>query len=136
MSGWRNMTRLEQDLRSLSRAFRLWIDDDYSFVVAGGVKLPPGYNMSYTNLLLELPADYPVSPPGVGDSAVYLPPTLRLHGRRLKDLHEFRSPEFDTPGFGEWAWWCYEYVDWSPVRDNLIKFVEMVRADLTHAKTQ
>jgi hypothetical protein len=136
MRAWRNTARLEQDLRDLSRALPLLIADDYAYVIACGLKLPPGYNTRCTDMLFELPSDYPLSPLGVGDSHVYLPPALRLHGRRLEDLHEWRRPEFETPGFGKWAWFCYEYIDWSPTRDNLIKFVEMVRADLTRAKTR
>ena len=125
----------ERHLRALSAAFPLWVGDDDEFVIVSGMKLPPGYNESSTNLLIDLPSDYPFSPPGVGDNRVYLPPTLRLRRRKLKDLHEDRTPGFSTPGFGPWAWFCYERVDWSPQRDDLITFVEMVRADLTNPET-
>ena len=136
MMRWRNTARLEQDLRELSRVFHLLVDDELQFVIVRGLKLPPGYNLRNTELLLVLPSDYPSSPPGVGGSPVYLSPALRLNGRTLDDLHDHRTPEFDTPSYGPWAWFCYEQVDWSPVRDNLIKFVEVVRADLTQPKTR
>jgi hypothetical protein len=127
--------RLERDLRCLSRAFPLWIGDDDKFVVVSGLKLPPGYNYSTTDLLIEIPDSYPVTPPGVANH-VFINPHLRLHGRELEDLHTYTTPKFDTPGFGPWAWLCYEHIDWWPERDDLIKFVEMVRADLSKPKTR
>jgi hypothetical protein len=130
-----NRLQKERDLRDLSRAFTLWVDEDYAFVIVGDLKLPPGYNDSTTNVLVELPGDYPLSPPGVGDHGVFLSPHLRFGGRKLKDLHTYRTPEVRTPGFGPWAWFCYQYVRWSPQRDDLIKFIEMVRADLTDPRT-
>jgi hypothetical protein len=126
---------LERDLRALSRGFRLWIDDDYAFVIIVDLVLPPGYGQSHTAMLLELPDDYPLSPLGVGESHVFLPPSLRFRGRRISDLHDWQTPSVDTPGFGPWAWFCYERVRWSPERDDLIRFVEMVRADLANPRT-
>jgi hypothetical protein len=132
---YRNHPRLERDLQNLSRGCALWIGDDYGFVVVDELRLPPGYNCSTTRLLITLPPDYPLSPPGVGDNRVYLPPTLRFKRRELRDLHPIVEPPFRTPGFGPWAWLCYERVDWIPEHDNLIRFVEMVRADLTKPGT-
>lgn len=126
--------RLERDLRNLSRAFPLWIADDYEFVVVGGIKLPPGYFPGKTDLLVEIPEDYPIAPPGVG-RRVYVNPHLQFRGRELDDLHPNTTPDFATPGFGPWAWFCYQHIEWWPERDDLIKFVEMVRADLTNNKT-
>ncbi|MDA1278409.1 MAG: hypothetical protein O2960_30830 [Verrucomicrobia bacterium] len=130
-----SFSRLERDLGELSHAFQLWIDEDNEFVVVSGVRLPPGYNTRQIDVLIELPDDYPFSPPGVADSPVYLPPNLRFRGRALDDLHKFRTPCCETPGFGPWAWFCYEDVQWSPENDNLIKFLEMIRADLTNPET-
>jgi hypothetical protein len=125
---------LHQDLKRLSDHFPLWLDDDYRFVVVRGVKLPPGYNYDTTDLLVGLPADYPCSPPGIGDSPVYTSPDLRFHGRVLADLHP-GNPKYATPGHAPWAWLCYRTIDWDPLIDDLIKFVEMVRADLTDPPT-
>lgn len=126
---------LGRHLRELSRAFVLWIEEEYEFVVVCGMKLPPGYNRAETQLLIEIPQDYPLSPPGVGADRVYLSPDLRFKRRKLKDLHTGTTPSFYTPGFGPWAWFCYERVEWSPSRDGLVTFVEMVRADLTDPRT-
>jgi hypothetical protein len=128
-------SRLEQDLERLSEHFPLWIDDHYRFVVIRGVRLPPGYNKDETDLFLEIPADYPFSSPGLGDSRVYVSPHLRFRGETLVDLHPSSTPKYEVPGFGPWAWLCYQAIGWSLFTDDLVKFVEMVRADLTSPAT-
>ena len=62
---------LREDLESLSIYFDLWVDDAYHFVIVQSVRLPFGYSYEKIDLLLELPADYPLSPPGVGDARVF-----------------------------------------------------------------
>lgn len=133
---WNSTSWLGRHLLELSGAFTLWIEEEDEFLVVDGMKLPPGYNQSETQLLIEIPDDYPLSPPGVGANQVYLSPGLRFNRRRLKDLHTSTMPSFSTPGFGPWAWFCYEHIAWDPSRDDLIRFVEMVRADLTNPLTK
>lgn len=127
--------RLERHLKLLSKQYPLWIDDDYRFVIVGRVRLPPGYNCREASLLIELPLDYPVTPPGVGGHRVYVYPQLRFRGRALHDLHPERTPGYLTPGFGPWAWWCYQRITWIPSRDDLIRLVEMIRADMFNPRT-
>jgi hypothetical protein len=132
---WLNTARFERDLLHLSLASPLWIDHENQFLIAT-INLPPGFNRSSTELLLQIPADYPLSPPGVGGNRIFVHPDLRFRGNKLADLHESRSPDFATPGHGPWAWLCYEEIRWDPERDDLVKFVEMVRADLTQPKVK
>jgi len=132
----RDSDKLYRQLRELSHGFPIWIGDDGDFVVVGRVRLPAGYNRAETELLIDIPYDYPLTPPGVGHHRVYVPPCLRYGGRELKDIHEATTPSFETPGFGPWAWWCYEDIRWDPLRDTLITFVEMIRADMAHPSTQ
>ncbi len=127
--------RLESHLKLLSKHYPLWIDDDYRFVIVGRIRLPRGYDCREANLLIELPSDYPVTPPGVGDHRVYVWPQLQFHGRALRDQHPETTPGFHTPGFGPWAWWCYQTIRWIPSRDDLVRFVEMVRADMINPCT-
>jgi len=91
-----------------------------------GIRLPTGYNYSTIPILIEVPDDYPLSPPGVGDSHIYLPRALRYQGRVLKDFHEHSG----FRGNNQWSWFCYQQIDWDPNYDDLISFIEMVRADL------
>jgi hypothetical protein len=132
---WLNRPRLEQDVRNLGRVMRLWRAEDSSCLVTNDLSLPPGYGRCSSDLLIVLPSDYPLSPLGVAENRVYVSATLRFKGRRLRDLHEEATPPLRTPGFGPFAWLCYERVDWLPQRDNLIRFVEMLRADLTNPAT-
>ncbi|HUX00694.1 MAG: E2/UBC family protein [Phycisphaerae bacterium] len=122
---------LLRHLQILSVAYSLTISDDYRWVIVHDFLVPPGYNWSYIDVLVEIPWDYPCSPLGVGGSHVFVPPDLRYRGRTLRDLH----PEI-TPGWGRWAWFCYERVAWDPYRDNLVTFLETVRADLTYPPTK
>ena len=128
--------RLQRDLANLSVAFPLLVGDESEFVIVRDVRLPAGYNRTSIDLLLELPPDYPISPPGIGSYRAYIRPGLRYRGHDLEDLHTFQTPDVDTPGFAPWAWLCYQRIDWQPHRDDLIKFVEMVRADLSQPKTK
>ena len=121
---------LTRHLRLLSHAYDIEVEDYDRWFIAHHFRLPPGYDRFETPVLVTLPHDYPVSPPGVGRSEVFLPGSLRFCGRQLRDLHDSEAP---APGV--WAWFCYQYIRWDPRRDNLITFLEMVRADLTNPPT-
>jgi hypothetical protein len=112
-------------------AYSLEVTDDYRFVIVHGFRLPPGFNWSTTDMLVEIPSDYPCSPSGVGCSRIYVPKGIRYWGYRLRDCHEGV-----TPGWGNWAWLCYRHIQWDPHSDDLVKFMEMVRADLTDPPTE
>ena len=128
-------SRLDQDIERLSHFFPLWLDDWCRFVVVERVRLPPGYNLRDTSLLIELPSDYPASPPGIGNNRVFVSPNLTFYGRKLRDVHPEHRPRLTDP-FGGWAWFCYQSIRWHPLVDDLITFVEMVRTDLTNPPTQ
>jgi hypothetical protein len=134
--GWRDDARLKEDLDCLSAFFSTWVEEASRFVIVRNVRLPPAYNYVETDIWLDIPADYPYSPPGIGDSRVYISPDLRFYGRVLADLHPTTIPRYWVPGFGPWAWFCYQVVLWNCFTDDLVKFVEMVRADLTSATTR
>ena len=121
---------VDAHLQALAIAYPLSVSEDCRWVVAHNFKLPPGYNALYTDVLFQIPSGYPCSPPGVGQSLVYLPQGLRYQGRVLRDLHEEV-----TPSWGKWAWFCYQWIRWNPRRDDLIGLLEMVRADLTDPPT-
>ncbi|MBN2212277.1 MAG: hypothetical protein JW709_12840 [Sedimentisphaerales bacterium] len=125
-----NIGILKKHLQLISYAHRLTIEDNYKWVIVHGFVLPPNFNITLTDVLLRIPSDYPLSPPGIGSARCYLPKHLRFNGRKMRDLHETSGP-----GWGDWAWFCYEYVNWNPHRDDLIKTLEMIRADLTKPYT-
>lgn len=121
---------LDRHLQALAVAYPLRVAENGEWLMVSGFRLPPGHNSASTDMLAEIPADYPISPPGVG-SRLYLPRWLRFRGRKLRDLHENV-----TPGCPNWAWFCYQWIQWDPCRDDLIAFLEMVRADLTDPPTE
>lgn len=122
-----NMRILEQHLADLSNACDIEASRDLRRVKVKGVLLPPGWNRSTTAVLLEIPEDYPLSPPGAGSSRLYLEPGLRFNGRTPSNYHD--------PGFLRrrgWAWWCYSVINWDPKTNDLIDVIEMLRTDMTH----
>jgi hypothetical protein len=123
---------LHQHLRELAHAYDISIGEDEESFLINGFRLPEGYNGRSCDLLLIIPQDYdyPASPPGIGDSKLYLPSLIRYRGHMLD---EFR-PQIN-PGWGNWAWCCFQRIDWDPHRDNLITFFELVRAHLTNPPT-
>jgi hypothetical protein len=126
------MDCLENDFHELERYYRAWLSENRKWLCLYSVFLPPGYGKESTEILISIPADYPASPLGVGNSRVYVPPSLRFYGRELRDIHPGKIPSIRTTKTGSFAWWCYEWVEWDPMRDDLISFMEMVRADLTN----
>jgi hypothetical protein len=128
----RNGALVQAHLIQLSRGYELYMPPACEFVVVANVRLPPGYNAAITNVLVEMPYDYPLSPPGIGNNRTYIFPHLRYGSRLLQDVHPAIVPSYTTLGFGPWAWWCYRHIRWDPVRDNLIRFMEMFRADLSN----
>ncbi len=125
-----NIQILRDDLRSLSYVYPVALDDDYESIIVKDFNLPQGYNYDSISILLDLPLDYPESPPGVGEAEVYVPRGLLFKGRKPEDYHENSGPT------EKWAWWCYESIDWNPCTDDFITFFEMLRAHMTNPKTK
>lgn len=123
-----NLQRLKHDLWMLSYVYPIAIDEQFKFIIVDGFNTPPGYNFDIISILLRLPGNYPESPPGVGDARVYVPSILRYKGRKPEDFHQNSGPT------DEWAWWCYEKIDWDPCKDNLVTFFELLRAHMTNPK--
>jgi hypothetical protein len=114
---------LRQQIAELSYYYECVLDSQWSYVIVRGVNLPPGFNQRTTDVWIALPPDYPISPPGIGDYRVFVAGGLRFRGRILADYHD---------GYAHgWAYLCYRRILWDPHRDTLVRFLEMLRADLT-----
>ena len=78
-----NMQRLQDDLMDLSYVYLVALDEDFESIIVKDFNLPPGYNYDSIPILLELPRDYPESPPGI--CLLYTSPSPR-------DLSTSRMP--------------------------------------------
>ena len=128
MSRW--SASLDRHLDVLSSTHPLSVSDDYRWVEVHNFVLPPGFNSSAIDVLVDIPEGYPADPPGVEPSRIFLPTHLRYRGRMIKHFHTGI-----TPGWGHWAWFCYRWIKWNPHKDNLVTFIDMVRAHLTDPAT-
>ncbi len=124
-----NNTILLRDLKELSIVCKVLASRDLRTVIVEDVRLPPGWNRTHTRMRIQIPEDYPLSPPGVSSSPIFLETGLRYHGQVPRDYHKNCTVAEEG-----WAWLCYESIDWAPNRDNLISLLERVRADLTNPR--
>jgi len=120
---------VKRHLLDLSRVYPLQVDEQYRYFIVCGFRLPPGYNMSTTDVWVDIPKDYPESPPGVGRARVYVPKGLKFKGRTPSYYHKWK-----LRGPSGWAWLCYSRIKWNPSKDSLITFFEILRAHLTDNK--
>ncbi len=120
-----NAAILAEHLRLLSIAYPVSITDDDAWLIIHGFMLPPGFNCTHSDVLLEVPTDYPLTPPGVA-ARLYVRPDLRYQGHVIKSFYVK-----DLPRWGKWGWLCYRGIRWDPCSDNLVTLMEMIRADLT-----
>lgn len=124
------MNRLLKDLSALTLGYSISIQDNYRLFCIHDFLLPPDYNRYTCEILVEIPHDYPLTPPGVVPNRIYLPNELRFQGRRLQDYYDFH-----VPGLGKWSWLCFQQIDWDSKRDNWISLMEIVRTRLTNPPT-
>lgn len=122
---------LQEHLRQVARAYLIEVSDDRRWMKVGGFQLAPGFDRRETTLLIGIPHDYPLTPPGILPSGVYVPSDLRFRGRPLADA----TPQRATWLAG-WSWLCYQLIRWNPNGgDTLLRFLEMLRVDLTSPRT-
>jgi hypothetical protein len=98
--------------------------------------LPPQWNKTETQLLIELPPSYPL----VGPQGFYLDPYLRTRAGRTP-AHYLERQARQQRGKGRWIWFCLERKDvprggWRAAArildgDNLLGYTELIRAVLS-----
>jgi hypothetical protein len=77
---------------------------------------------------VELPEDYPLSPPGVNGNLTRILVEAGLRYRGYKPADYYEGHQWAPPG---WAWWCYQKMEWNPGHDNLVSLLELVRTDMS-----
>ncbi len=123
-----NEHRFLLDVAKLMCAYDVTFSDDYGTLYIYDFQMPPGWNKKQIQMEITIPSDYPISPPGVGDSELYIPNGLRYKGKKPADYYEKRPHDRSK------AWWCYQSLSWEPEKDDFIAFLEMVRAHMTNPK--
>lgn len=118
-------------LRAAARSYRVSLSDDGRWVLVANFALPAGYNAATTQVLLGIPPDYPLRPPGVLPYGIFVEPGLRYRGSHHCNIVEGRGP-----GWGRWAWLCLYRVDWNPRRDDLVRCLEMCRTVLSNPQAR
>lgn len=87
-----------------------------------------GYTPNFVDVLIILPEEYPVIPPGLTpQSGIYLPKNLQRNGKPLKCKDDFHSDCNHTPqeikdlGF---AWLCLQkYENWRPPYADMVSVI-------------
>ena len=133
--------RIAQEVMLLAMAFgRVNYDANrYTWVHIPSFRLPPGWKKATTQILILLPAAYPQ----VGPDGFYLDQKLRDRWGRAPG-HYFEKGEHSKHARLGWAWFCLHQEPskrggWEASSnvmegDNLLKYVELIRAILTPRK--
>ena len=122
---------LQRHVLTLDSSYGARMSSDGHFLRLYRCLLPPGYGRVSAEVLIDLPPDYFLCPPGFGSSRIHLPSTLRFHKCRLLHLY----PEV-TPGWGDWAWFSFVLRDWDSEYDDLVKFLKKLYAVLIYPETR
>jgi hypothetical protein len=105
-------------------------DEDYAYIE--GFPLPASYSPATTDVLIELPYDYPATPP----TKVYIDNGLGRHGETLKDYDQ----GITTRQGKSWASWRTDQIGsivrtWQPDWDGLHTFLPMLLGSFRDAPT-
>lgn len=125
-----HLQRLAAEMSLLNEAGILgeWDYEDGEWVRIPAFRLPPGLGQATTDLLIDIPADYPNTPP----NGIYVQQHLKLPSHYFE-----RQSSLNRHGDRGWAWYCF-HVDGSHggwrastnVRrgDNLLIYLKLTRA--------
>ncbi len=104
--------------------------------------LPPEYSPRTTNIIINLPDNYPLTPPGISSSVgIYFRANLKRNGRELTCSRDAfhgtcgHCPErMKVKG---WAWWCFaRFEGWDPTKDDLVKIILILKDTIENPELQ
>ena len=134
----RNKRLIRRNLDQLSeRGFIVEAPRNLQWVCIHGLDLPGTLTGRWTDhearvivetsVLIDIPYDFPLSPPGVGYShpsrAIHLP-RIYYNGKTMKDLYECEH--------APWCWLCFQSMKWDPEHDSLLSLLAMVETTISH----
>lgn len=127
--------RIQQEVILLARRFLEvdYDDEDFGWIRIPKFELPDGWSKRYTALLILLPPAYPDVPP----DGFYIDKGLATKSGKPPS-HYFQGRDHNRLYDKNWAWYCIhaEKDNWQPSAnllkgDNLLKYIELIRAVLT-----
>ena len=134
MRNRRFLRRNVDDLRA--RGYQVETPWNLSWVCVHGLALPgtttskwtdhEGRVIVETSVLIDIPYDFPLSPPGIGYShptrAIHLP-RISYNGSPMKDLYECAHDP--------WCWLCFQSMRWDLEQDDLLSLLALVEASVS-----
>lgn len=114
----KNIYKLLEEIAELERhGFEVEYDNNLTWIHVVGLELPSKGQWTTTNneivfstsVLIDIPPNWPLHPPGVGLShpthAIHIP-YLEYNGKKISDLHECKH--------NPWHWLCFVSISWQP----------------------
>lgn len=105
--------------------------DNFLWVCIHDFRLPEGFNKDGGELLIELPPNYPFSPP----KNCFLDRTVRTSGGKEIREHYYPNESYNKYYEKGWAWFCFHITSWKAKEDvmesdNLLTFVDLAHLAL------
>lgn len=128
--------RVVQEVLMLAQGYGAVNYDDraFSWVHVPHFRLPGGWNLRETGILMDLPEHYPSLPP----DGFYLTKNLRDRYGRTPGHYFQEQGTLNPHAHRGWAWFCiHTHMDWRSTTDivsghNLLKYLELIRAILSN----
>ena len=119
-----NRERVVEDCLTLGNAFSVEVDSDLQWTIIEDFLTPLAYSPDFIPVLMKIPPDYPLTPPGLGHYNIYVREGLRRDDGKMID-HYYRSAVHCTKGCCDlsskgWYWWCFEEIRWDPRINDLL----------------
>ncbi len=117
---------VSRHVQRLGQVYPTTVAEDSSWVRIEEFRLPPGWEPRQTELLIKIPPNYPLVPPGLSPAhGIFLPYRLRYRGGLVRDFHTHGELPDGS------AWFCYLDLKWNHARDDLFTIIERVAFDLS-----
>jgi len=126
----RNIQLINRDIELLKQQFKVQVAQDYSIVVIEKFPLQPNFNRPYSDILLELPGNFPVNTPKLYIQNICKIKHGSTHGYGF--FHSYKNTEAHLWNSG-WAWLCFQ-VTWNPSTDGILSFLKKMENEMKNLK--
>jgi hypothetical protein len=131
----RNRRRIIDDAQNLTLFFdQVQLDDNLKWLIVYDVKLPYGFNVDKTAVLLKIPPDYPQTPPGVGHHGIYLTEGLLRFGAQPQSYLQRNAYCWKTCcdlSAKGWWWYCIKTLNgWDGTKHDFNAAIRLLQVSL------